>query len=523
MKLAIKDKFRFKYRMLLLIALFGFTSSYAQAYIITGNVSDKDYDEELIGANILLLQLPDSIYINGVVSDIDGSFKFSNIGAGDYLLKVSYIGYRTQEKKVSIIKNNLRNVDFELEGDAKILQETQIDGLLPRVVMKGDTTEMNADAYKVNPDADAADLVKKMPGIIIQDGKVQAQGEGVKRVLLDNKEFFGDDALMTLKNLPADIIRKIQVYDKVSDESELSGFDDGETEKIINIVTKVEVNDGVFGRIYGGYTIDHKYSAGGNFNYFKDERRFSIVGLSNNINIQNFSGEDLVGVASSSIKRSRGGRSSKSGGDVGEFLQADKGGISTTHGIGLNYVDEWKKGVKLTANYFYNKVNNDNNSLIEREYFAEDFKQFYYQKGQSQSLNNNHRVNAKIDYDIDDSKSLKITPKFNFQNNNSNNFVNALTTLLIGEVLSKSEYDNSTTSKGVSFSNSILYKQKLKLPKRSLSIRFNTIWNNRLADNFLAAENFYSDNIDSLILQNQWTDGLNKSLTLIVKVVNNKL
>lgn len=494
--------------------------AFGQAYSISGKVLDEEYKEELIGANILLLKKSDSTQIQGVVSDIDGSYRIGNIPSGDFIVRVSYIGYVTQESAVSIQKFSIKGLDFSLKIDAKVLDETQVEAILPRMVVKGDTTEMNADAYKVNPDADAADLIKKMPGIVIQDGKVQAQGEDVKRVLVDNKEFFGDDAIMTLKNLPADVISKIQVYDKLSEESELSGFNDGETEKTINIVTRIEMRDGLFGRAYAGYATDNRYTAGGNLNYFKDSRRISLVGLSNNINVQNFSGEDLVGVASSSVSKSGGGmRMSRAGapsrgGSVSDFLVAGRGGINTTHGIGLNYVEEWEKGIKLTGSYFYNRVENNNHALIARNYSTEDFYQLYNQTSQSQSVNNNHKLNAKLDYKIDDKKTLKISPSVTFQNNKSGSWMQALTSLLNGEALSKTENDNSNLSKGFNFNNSIVYNQRLAKPKRSLGVSLRTGFNNRLLDNYLTAENFYAENIDSLILQNQWTDGLTKSLNL---------
>ncbi len=501
-----------------------FLSAHAQNYSISGVITDADNKEELIGANILLLSLPDSVLVKGTVSDIDGSYRLTGVANDTYLLQVSYVGYHTYTEQISVENQNLKSIDFMMKPDTEMLDEIQVEAILPRMVLKGDTTEMNADAFKVNPDADASDLIKKMPGIVIQDGKIQAQGENVKRVLVDNKEFFGDDAVMTLKNLPADIISKIQVFDKADDQAEFSGFNDGETEKTINIVTRVELNDGLFGRVYAGYATDNRYQAGGNINYFKDTRRISLVGLSNNINVQNFNSEDLVGVASSTVNRPRGGMGgggggfSPRGGSVSDFLVTGKGGINLTNGIGLNYVEEWKKGLKLTGSYFFNRVKNENNSIIDRIYTAEDFRQEYHQNGLSSSYNNSHKLNAKLDYDIDDKKSVKITPRLTVQNNSSSSLVHALTTIIDGELLSKSENKNISTGSAYNFSNSILYRQKLNKPKRTFSVNFQTGLNNRLNDNYLTAESIYWENIDSLISQNQWTDGLAKSLSLNGKI-----
>lgn len=522
------------YCALLFLVLFTsvFQNVFAQGTSVSGIVTDQSSKEELIGANVVLLKLPDSVQVNGTVADLDGSYRFSNVRQGQYIIKVSYLGYHTLMKSVSVSQEDLKGLNFEMSEDAKVLQETQVEAVLPRMVLKEDTVQLNADAFKVNPDADAADLVTKMPGVMIQDGKVQAQGEEVKRVLVDGKEFFGEDAMMVLKNLPAEIVDKVQIFDRLSDQAQFSGFNDGNTEKTMNIVTRGQIKDGIFGRVYAGYGTDNRFNAGGNVNYFKNTRRISLVGISNNINIQNFSSEDLIGVASSTNRPSgsntgprqgSGGGQGPSGGggpgnfgdnSVSNFLVAGQGGISLTNGIGLNYVEEWKKGVKMSANYFYNRTKNENNSLLDRQYLTEDFEQLYHQDGVSLSYNNNHRFSAKIDYDIDDKKSFTFRPRFSYQNNDASTLINALTSLINGETLSKSENDNSAINNAYNFGNSILYRQKLAKQGRTYSIRFETGFNNRTTDNYLIANNYYAENIDSLVAQNQWTDGLAKTLNL---------
>ncbi len=169
------------------------------------------------------------------------------------------------------------------------------------VKQKQDTIEYSASQFKVNPDATVEDLIKKMPGVTVDKaGTVTAQGEQVKKVTVDGKEFFGDDATAALRNLPAEIIDKIQVFDKLSDQAAFTGFDDGSSQKAINVVTKANMRNGQFGRMYAGYGTDDRYSAGGNVSFFKNNRRLSLVGLLNNINQQNFSSQDLLGVTSNS-------------------------------------------------------------------------------------------------------------------------------------------------------------------------------------------------------------------------------
>lgn len=501
---------------------------HAQTYSISGIVKDKRLSEELIGANVVLYALPDSNQAGGTVSDIDGSFLLQSIKPGRYVLKVSYLGYHTVAQPVTLSSQDIKGLEFSLEEDARVLQEVEVEAIMPRMVLKDDTVQLNADAYKVNPDATASDLVTKMPGIVVQDGKIQAQGEDVKKVLVDGKEFFGEDAVMALKNLPADIVDKVQVFDRLSDQAQFTGFNDGNTEKTINIVTKGQVRDGLFGRVYAGYGTDNRYQAGGNLNYFKDTRRFSVVGLSNNINVQNFSSEDLVGVASSggssnrapgSGPRQAGGGSGGPGGGgdnaAGNFLVGQQGGISKTNGIGVNYVEEWKESVKLSASYFFNNSKNDYASVLERMYFTGSTADQQYNENRNSETNNfNHRINARLEYKIDTNKSLIVTPRLSFQHNNSGTLMDAVTAIVNGMTLSRTDNDNSAVSKGLSFSNGINYRQKLGKQGRTYSIRLETSYNDRHSDDYLLAENYYSENIDSLVALDQWTNRLSKTLTI---------
>jgi hypothetical protein len=181
----------------------------------------------------------------------------------------------------------------------KQLGEVVVVSKIPPVQQKGDTVEYNASQFKVNPDATAEDMVKKLPGVTVdRQGTVTAQGEQVRKVTIDGRDFFGDDATAALRNLPAEIIDKIQVFDRLSDQAQFTGFDDGNTLKALNIVTKANMRNGQFGRIYAGYGTDDRYSAGGNVSFFKDDRRISVVGNFNNINQQNFASQDLLGVTS---------------------------------------------------------------------------------------------------------------------------------------------------------------------------------------------------------------------------------
>jgi uncharacterized membrane protein YgcG len=191
-----------------------------------------------------------------------------------------------------------------------------------------------------------------VPGITIENGQVKAQGENVQRVTIDGRELFGDDATAALRNLPAEIIDKIQIFDRLSDQAQFTGVDDGNTTKAINIVTRTNMRNGQFGRVYAGYGTDERYSAGGNATILKNNRRISIVGNFNNVNQQNFSQQDLLGVTSNTQRGgggggfrgggSRGGPGGGGGGfqgggnnNAGNFLVGQQNGINRTNALGI--------------------------------------------------------------------------------------------------------------------------------------------------------------------------------------------
>src|SRR5205814_4036636 len=216
----------------------------------------------------------------------------------------------------------------------KQLGEVTVITKTPPTQQKGDTIQYNASQYKVNPDANAEDLIKKVPGITVdKQGNVTAQGDQVRKVTIDGRDFFGDDATAALRNLPAEIIDKIQVFDRLGDQAQFTGFDDGNTQKAVNIVTKANMRNGQFGRLYAGYGTDDRYSAGGNVSFFKDSRRISLVGLANNVNQQNFATQDLLGVTSSG--GNRGGFGGFGGGQAGNRIQGgNRGGGGNFGGFG---------------------------------------------------------------------------------------------------------------------------------------------------------------------------------------------
>ncbi|MCB0643553.1 MAG: carboxypeptidase regulatory-like domain-containing protein, partial [Phaeodactylibacter sp.] len=292
-------------------------TAFGQSFTISGSLRDAATNDALPGAHLILMQ-PDSIVLQTQVSGDGGYFLLEGLQEGTYLLELSYLGYEPAYRTIRVAGQSVEVGTIRLKAGID-LDEVQVTEQVIPVQQQGDTTVFNAKAFKTLPDADAGELLEKMPTVVVENGKVQAQGEDVQKVLVDGKPFFGDDPTAALRNLPAEVIDKIQIFDEQSDQSKFSGFDDGQTSKTINIVTKTDMRNGQFGKVYAGYGYENKYQAGGNINIFNGDQRISLIGMSNNINQQNFSSEDLLGVVNSGSGGGRrgGGQGGRGGGGRG--------------------------------------------------------------------------------------------------------------------------------------------------------------------------------------------------------------
>ena len=485
---------------------------YAQNLSISGQLTDKN-SQPVIFANVILLRQVDSALVTGATSDVDGNFKIENVQPNKYIIKVSYLGYEDLFLNRELADQSLSLGKLAVREKMTKLKEVTVVTSMATVIQKGDTTQINAGAYKVNKDANTEDLVTKMPGITMQNGKVQAQGEDVQKVLVDGREFFGDDAAAVLKNLPAEVVDKIQIFDKKSDQSQFSGFDDGNTSKTLNIVTKPQFRNGTFGRVSGGYGYEDKWRGGFNLNFFNDKRRITLLGNTNNINEQNFSTEDLLGVVSSSGGgnrggRGRGGRGRPGGGSdgAGNFLVDQKNGITTTNSMGINYADQWKD-VTFTGSYFINYSDNTSVSNLLRQYVtSRDEGLSYTEDSEQRSSNINHRASFKIDWKIDSLNSVLIQPKLSGQQNSGKS-------LLFGENLQTgsriSNTNNSFNSElsGINISLPILYRHAFAKKGRTFSLNLTPGYNQNNGNSNLVTTTSYF--VDTL-----FTDSLNQLANL---------
>ena len=490
-----------------LITFFLNTNLFSQTRIISGQVADSLTKENLISANVILKNLS-TLEGSGTTTDKNGVFRFEGIKNGKYNLIISYVGYKTFQTNIEI-KN--RSIDLEkilLSPTDIETKEVEVIGKVPPVVQNADTTQYNSDAFKTNKDATAEDLVQKMPGISVQNGKVQSQGEDVKKVLVDGKPFFGDDPSAVLKNVPAEIIEKIQVFDQQSEQAQFTGFDDGNSSKTINLITRMKFRQGTFGKLTAGYGNQDKYLSNGNINIFNGDQRITLLGQINNINQQNFSNEDLLGVMSQSGGRrggfsrppgggggsSRGGNF-RGGGSASDFLVNAQNGLTSTKSFGVNYSDKWSDKLDVSGSYFFNLTNNDAESITNRDYSLNSTTpQNYSENNSSISKNINHRFNLRMNYQIDSVNSILLEPSLTAQINDGNSNIIGKTNSGLTNLNSTSSLFNSKLS-AINFSNQLLFRHKFETRGRTLSVNLNTAINNNKGDNNLYSENTYYTNL----------------------------
>lgn len=406
---------------LLLTALFLAIGAYAQQGAVKGVVWDTEQQIGIPGAVVEVASTANPDQKRYYTSGYDGELSIPSLKYGEYKMLVTFMGYENIERTFTLERATLDLGRLETKASAEMIEAVVTEVAALRTSQKGDTLSYNAGAFRVAADADVEGLLRKMTGITVNNGTVEVQGEEVKRVYVDGKEFFGDDVTTAIKSLPAEAVDRVEVFNKLSDQAEFSGMDDGEGYKAINIVTHSNMRQGQFGKLYagGGYDFENdkfRYLAGGNVNIFQGDSRLSIIALFNNVNQQNFSFEDILGV--------NGGGGGDRGRGAGAYMVRPQAGVATVNAVGLNYSDSWGKENQVTfqGSYFFNHTDTENNSWRERysEFYSLDNvlqRDSLEEWGASSTLNMNHRFSARLEWKISPNQSLMSRTWFSYQGN----------------------------------------------------------------------------------------------------------
>src|SRR5687768_11574809 len=489
---------------------------------ITGIIFDTLLKVTVPGATITLLQKSDSSLVSFTMTNNTGVFTLTGISYGDYRLLVTHVNYHNTNKYFSI-GDLTRNIDLGqvvINDKNRILEEVVLQAEAPPVTLIGDTVQYNAGSFKTKPNAVVEDLLKKLPGVQVEkDGTVKAQGQTVNKVLVDGKEFFGNDPKVATKNLPADAVDKVQVYDRQSDIAQLTGFDDGNSEKTINLKLKQEKKKGLFGKVSAGAGTENRYQGRFNINSFKGVRQFSAIGIGNNTNAEGFSFMDILNFTGALSQMTQGGGNvniSMSSRDPEAALMGggNNNAINTSWAGGVNYNNIVGKKMELNGNYFYSRYNPVTVSRISRQYILPDSTYFYNQNSRTDNRSITHRVNFTYDYIIDSMHSLKLTPNFSYQNSANRAYSNYETLSELMQQSNRGFSDNYSTNDGFNFSNTLLFRKKFNKRGRTLSLRLGTTINESDGTGELESVNEFFNKTGTLVR----TDSINQHNNIVNEV-----
>ncbi|MBC7947488.1 MAG: outer membrane beta-barrel protein [Chitinophagaceae bacterium] len=474
-----------------------------------GNIKGIAYDTlsrlPVAGATITLVEKNDSSLVSFTMTDNTGRFELAGVPNGEYRVLITHVGYHNNNKLVTISDGNkLSDLGQVTMNDKnKVLEEVVVSNEAPPVTMVGDTVQYNAGSFKVQPNASVEQLLKKLPGVKVEkDGTVKAQGEKVSRVLVDGKEFFGNDPKVATRNLPADAIDKVQVYDKQSDQAQLTGFEDGNYEKTINLKLKKDKKKGVFGKVTAGAGNKERYEGKFNVNSFKGARQMSAIGMANNTNAEGFTFMDILSFTGELGRMQRGG-----GGNMNINISADdaaamglggnRNGITTAWGGGLNYNNIIGSKVDFQSNYFFNRYNPNIERHVNRENIIPGgTNTFYNQNSFSDNLNNSHRFNFNSLIQIDSMHSIRITPAFSYQRSRTDAASDFNTRKADQSMINEGNSQNLTSNVGFNFKNDIIFRKKFSRKGRTFSLSLQTSLNESDGDGRLnSVTNFFTNGI----------------------------
>ena len=391
-----------KLLLLLLMSLTVLMPAIAQTRNITvkGKVVEKDTGDPVVQATIQLLTLPDSTYVNGAATLGDGSFELPKAAAGNYVMKISFIGYKTINEQLTLT-NQRTTVDVgtkKLELDAIALREAVVTAMASQVQVVEDTLLYNASAYRTPEGAMLQELVKKLPGAEVDDsGNVKINGKEVKKLMVNGKEFFGGDVQTGLQNLPVDMVENIKTYDRQSDMARVTGIEDGDEETVLDLTVKKNMNKGLFGNVDLGAGTEHRYTSRAMMNYFSGSSQLTFMGGANNVNNQGFSG----------------------GGGGGGMRFGGNNGLTATKTLGMSFATETEK-LELGGSIRYNWRDNDVKNIGFQENFLYDGNSsFMNSNSLSRNKNNQWNANMRLEWKPNALTNILLRPSINWGKTNN--------------------------------------------------------------------------------------------------------
>ncbi|RXM41656.1 outer membrane beta-barrel protein [Flavobacterium sp. YO64] len=474
------------YSFLLFLA-FVYSANAQNNIVVKGTVVDINSQLPLELATVYFTAVKDSTIIEYATTDKNGNF-IINTKKYDkpVFLKVNYTGYQTYyEEQKGLTESKDFGKLYMLEN-ANVLNEVIVKSEAPPITIKKDTLEFNAGSYKVRPDANVETLLKQLPGFDVDNtGKITVNGREVNQVLVNGKAFFDKDGAIAIKNLPADIIKKVQVSDFKTKKEELAKQESTSDYSSINITIDEKKNKGYFGKVLGGYGSDERYESSLMMNFFKNKQKISVLASSNNINSTGFSMDEVFDNMGGGRNARGGGQGSGSGGK----------GITQSTLAGINYSDDWTKNLEFMSSYNFTNAVTKNESKSNQLSFLPTGNILTEADSKTKNENTGNKANFELEYKINPSMQIVFAPKLNLSQSNSNSSSSTFSENENGDALNESTAASHTESSNTSFANSINFNKTFEKESRNLSVVFNNNNTKNDSNGINVSETiFYQDN-----------------------------
>ena len=484
-------------RRIFILILFAAAMLPAAAFNISGTVFDEE-SSPLPSATVRIVTARDSSYVAGGTTSADGRFSFKGVAAGRYKGVASSVGYRNSVVAVTLKDRNAKLDSIKLEPASVMLSEATVTGIRTPVKVMQDTVEFNADSYKTQPNAMVEDLLKRLPGVEVDaDGKITANGKEITKILVDGKEFFSDDPTVASRNLPVDMVDKLQVVDRKSDLARITGVDDGEEETVINLTVKKGMKNGWFGNAEAGYGTDDRYSANFNVNRFWGDNQITFLGSANNINQLGFND-----------------------GNAGRFRWfGGSNGISTSQAFGVNFNVGNKEIFRVGGDVMYSHSERDTRERRDRQYLFEDSTS--YDNSMKRALDRGHNIRGdfRVQWNPDSMNTFEFRPNFSINISRSSSQDSSLTRSGDHALVTESFNDARNRGRSFEFGGMMIYNHKFRSrPGRSFSVHANyRLSNMRERSQTFSWNEFFlldeHDIYDQFADNHSWSNTVNARLT----------
>lgn len=485
-----------------------------KAYHLTGSVreqGERPYPDPLPDVNIQLYSLPDTSFIEGTVSDKKGVFRLYPMNPGNYLIRASFLGYETIEKKVNIpaYRKEVYGGALMMKPSSIVLDEMVIKAELQKMKMSGDTLVYNTGAFKTSEGAVLQDLVRQLPGLELDEksGKMNFHGKEITQILLNGKEFFADSKV-ALNNMPVDALKEVKVYEQQSDKEQMTGVSDGKKKTVMDVKTKKDLTDGLMGDVSALKGSGDMYGAKMSLNKFVGKWRMSLYG-------------DL-----GKLPR------------YGNFISDMADNPAQMKDIGFSLGTEIKK-LNLNVSASYNNKSADESRSQSEEYLPNG-SQYAYNNGLSTGRNRSFWENIYLTGSLSDRTEINFRHNINHSrlNSVSENISATFSTNPLDYVsepwrddamippefrINKNTGNSQNKTNNLMIGNNLLLTHNLNDIGRKLSIELRNDYSNQASGNYQQSSITYYQlkndlGADSVLYRNQYRESPARNLLLAGEV-----